>query len=205
MKSKLRLLIAILLLLPAAASAQTPQADVQRTLQRARQAGIPVELLESKVTEGLAKGVPMDRIAGAIERRLVILQRVRTDIDPNHQFSSEELGVAGDALATGVKEEVLKTISDNAPRERRAAAIAALSELVRLGHPSEEALRRVTQALNRGPEALMNLPGQAAAASARRGPPGGPPGADAASQGRGGPPAGVPGRGKPPIKPGSGN
>jgi hypothetical protein len=194
-------LVSILLLASAAASAQTPDADVQRTLERARQAGIPVELLESKVAEGRAKGVPMARIAGAVERRLEILQRVRTSIDPDRQFSIEELGVAGDALAGGVSEDVLRTIGETAPRERRAVAIAALSQLVRLGHPSEEALRRVNQALQQsGPEALMNLPAQAAAAG-RRGPPVDGPAGAGAGQGRGGPPAGVPAGGKPPIRP----
>jgi hypothetical protein len=202
MKRILRSLLPILLLMPAAASAQTPDADVQRSLERARQVGIPVELLESKIAEGRAKGVPIERIASAVERRLVVLQRVRTAVDPGRQFSTEEMGVAGDALAGGVSEEVLRSIGESAPRARRAVAIAALSQLVRLGHPSEEALRRVTQALQSGPEALMNLPAQAAAAAGRRGPPADlPPGGAAATQGRGGPPAGVPARGKPPIKP----
>lgn len=201
MNRTLRLLLPILMLMPAAASAQTPDADVQRTLERARQAGIPVELLESKIAEGRAKGVPMARIAGAVERRLEVLQRVRTSVDPQRQFSIEEMSVAGDALGSGVSEEVLRTIGERAPSGRRAVAIAALSQLVRLGHPSEEALRRVTDALRSGPEALMNLPAQAAAAAGRRGPPVTlPPGA-AAAQGRGGPPAGVPGGGKPPVKP----
>lgn len=200
MKITLRLLSAIMLLLPAALSAQTPEADVQRTLARARQADIPAELLETKIAEGIAKGVPMDRIAAALQNRLEILQRVRENIDPQRQFTSEELNVSADALAVGVEESALRTISGNAPRERRSAAIAALSQLVRLGHPSADALRRVTDALNRGPQALMNLSGQAA--SARRGPPPRPPGADAAGQGRRGPPGGVPGRGKPPSKPG---
>lgn len=200
----MRSLAAILMLgvLPAAISAQTPDDRVERAVSRAIEAGIPPELLTNKVAEGRAKGVPMDRIAAAVERRLAVLQRVRTEIDSRREFSSEELGVAGDALTAGVDEEALRNISSSAPRERRAVAIAALSQLVRLGHPSEEALRRVTQALNSGPEALMNLPGQAAAAAGRRGPPPGPPGADAASRGRGGPPPGIPGGSKPPANPG---
>lgn len=200
MKPLIRSLSAILLLLvvPAAASAQNPAAQIQRAMDRAVEAGIPVELLESKVAEGRAKGVPMDRIAGVVERRLAVLQRVRTIIDPRREFTSEELGVASDALSAGVGENALKTISGSAPQERRAVAIAALSQLVRLGHPSEEALRRVTHALNSGPEALMNLPGAAAAAAGRRGPPTRPPGADAAGRGGSGPPPDVPPRGKPP-------
>ncbi|MGH7447417.1 MAG: hypothetical protein ACRELT_07640, partial [Longimicrobiales bacterium] len=189
MQRSLILLIPILVLLPVAASAQTPERDVQRTLDRARQARIPVELLQSKISEGRAKGVPMARIAAAVERRLDMLVRVRTHIDARHQLTTEELGVAADALTAGVSEDVLKTMSETAPGDRRAVAIAALSQLVRLGHPSEEALRRVTRALQSGPEALMNLPAQAAAAAARGRPPVDIPAAGQAGPRRGGPPA----------------
>jgi hypothetical protein len=202
---RLPLVLLALVLAPASALAQTPEGEVQRALERARQAGIPVELLESKIAEGRAKGVPMNRIAAAIERRLEALQRARTAVDARHQFSTEELGVAGDALTAGVSVAVLRSISETAPRDRRAVAIAALSQLVSLGQAPQEALQRVNQALQNGPEALMNLPVQAAAAAGRRGPPPDGPAAGAA-QGRGGPPAGVPARGKPPGKPGnSGN
>lgn len=197
MKTILRLMLLLPVLLPAAAVAQTtPDETIRRALDRARDAGIPVALLESKVAEGRAKGIPMERIAGAVERRLEMLERAQRAVDAEHRFTPEELGVAGDALAAGVSEDVLRSISTTAPRERRAVAIAALSQLVRLGHPAEDALRRVNDALRRGPDALMNLPAQAAAAAQRRGPPIDVP----ATQGRGGPPPGVP-AGPPPKPP----
>jgi hypothetical protein len=82
-------------------------------------------------------------------------------------------------------------VSETAPRDRRAVAIAALTQLVALGHVPEAALARVRDALQRGPQALMNLPAEAG----RRG--GGPaPGTPAPdARGRGaadGPPASVP-------------
>ncbi|HEX6133883.1 MAG TPA: hypothetical protein VFZ24_07965 [Longimicrobiales bacterium] len=199
MKTILRLMLLLPALLPAAAAAQTPDQTIDRALERARAAGIPVALLESKIAEGRAKGVPLARIAGAVERRLQTLERASAAVEARHRFTPEELGVAADALAAGVSEQALRTLSAAAPRERRAVAIAALSQLVQLGHASEEALRQVTAALQRGPEALMNLPAQAAAAAGRRGPPIDVPGA--APQGRGGPPPGVPGSGKPPQRP----
>lgn len=188
--------IATLTVMYAPAVAQTPAQRVDAALERAQEAGVPVELLESKIAEGRAKGIPMERIAQAVENRLAVLQGVRERIGERWEFSGSELGVAADAAQSGVSEEVLESIAANAPRDRRAVAIAALTQLVQLGERDEDALQRVMEALDRGPEALMELPAQAAEAAARRGPPDqlpgqGPPDG-ATAQGRGGPPTGVP-------------
>ena len=183
------LLAMLLVLAPATLSAQTPDQQIERALQRARQAGVPVQLLESKIAEGKAKKIPLAIIARAVEQRLEVLQRVQTRL-AERQLNSEELGVAADALLTGVSESALQNVAENAPRERRSVAISTLQSLVQLGHSSEQALESVTKALKGGPDALLNLPAQAAAARAAHG--GGPPqGAGASSQGRGGPPAAV--------------
>jgi hypothetical protein len=187
--------VAVLVALPISLGAQTPEERVAQALERALQGGVPVQLLESKVAEGRAKGVPMDRIAQAVERRLETLQQVMASFGERQQLSADELGVSADAVQAGVSETVLATLSERAPRDRRAVAIAALTELVKMGHASETALERVTEAMQRGPDALMNLPAQARG----RGAPEGVPGRGAGAQsGRGGPPAsvqpGAPGR-----------
>jgi len=186
----------IAVLAPSALPAQTPEARVAAALQQATQGGVPVALLETKIALGKAKGVSMDRIAAAVERRLQLLLLVQDRIGDRHELGVDELGLAADAMESGVSQAVLEKIASTAPRDRRAVAIAALTQLVALGHASEEALARVNEALQRGPQALMDLPAQAAAAAARRGPPDGvsgrgPPDATG-SQGRGGPPTGVP-------------
>src|SRR5688572_9365911 len=191
---------AVLVLAPATLSAQTPEQRIERALERAGSTGVPVELLQSKVAEGRAKKMPAAIIANAVERRLEVLQRVQASIGTRHQLNTTELTVAADAVQSGVNEAVLNSIAQTAPRERRAAAMEALRELVVRGHSSEAALQHVTEALQRGPEALMNLP--ARAGNARGNAHGaGPQGAGNAgqNQGRGGPPSGVPpGKAKPP-------
>jgi hypothetical protein len=184
---------AALTLLPALALAQTPEQRIGRALERAQAVGVPVELLESKVAEGRAKGVPTARIAPVVEQRLEVLQRVKTDFGDRHQLTPAELGVAGDAVQAGVNEAVVATLSGRAPRDRRAVAIAVLTELVKRGDASEVALAKVSEALGRGGDALSNLPAQ----SNGRG--NGPPqevtgrGNGGQSNGRGnGPPGGVP-------------
>jgi hypothetical protein len=180
----------------ATAQVQPPQDRINTALARARQVGIPVALLESKIAEGKAKGVSMDRIAEAVERREAALEKAHLALRGQREAASS-LGVGADAIEAGVSEAALKAIADNAPRDRRNVAIAVLTELVQQGHSSQAALNRVRDALKRGPDALANLPAQAAAARGAGGP----------GQGRGrgerggadsGPPANVPAPGKPP-------
>jgi len=154
-------LTALLALAPAVLSAQdsTSSARVNATLDAALEAGIPVSLLERKVAEGRAKGVPMERIAIAVEKRLEALTTARGAlVDAGLASTTEgELSVAADAVQAGVSATALATIGSTAPQERRAVAIAVLAELVAAGQASSQALARVQEALTNGPEALANL------------------------------------------------
>jgi hypothetical protein len=207
---KIAIVVAALLALPSLAGAQTPDAPDERIAAAKSQAlehGIPVSLLESKIAVGKAKGVSMDRIAEVVERRAAVLERAHDALSrgkEREQPDAGELSAGADALGGGVSEAVLAKIADAAPRDRRAVAIAALTELVAQGIVPERALEQVTAALARGPEALANLPAQAAAARERQGRPEAPgrpaePG-QGGGQGRApqGPPAGVPAPGHQP-------
>jgi hypothetical protein len=190
-----------------AARAQTTQDRIDTAIAHARGAGIPVTLLESKVAEGKAKGVPMDRIAAAVERREAALEKASQALHGRTDVTPADLSVAADAVESGVSAAVLQAIADAAPRDRRVVAIAALTGLVKQGQLPEAALDRVKDALKRGPDALANLPAQAAAGQARGG---GQPDATGSSAGQGrsrgqsGPPASVPAPGgsTEPTKPG---
>jgi hypothetical protein len=190
------MLAAILAAAPPLAAQELPQERIDRALARAQAAGIPVALLESKIAEGKAKGVSLERIAAVIERRQAVLARAGTLLRGRSDLQPADLSVTADALESGVGEDVVTAVADLAPRERRVVAIAALTHLVDLGHLPEAALDRVREALKRGPEVLANL---AAEGVGRQG--GGPPeSVPAAGGGRGtpGPPAAVPGPGEPP-------
>lgn len=190
------------------AQVQPPQDRINTALSRARQVGIPVALLESKMAEGKAKGIPLERIAAAIERREGVLERAGQALrgDPGDAAS---LSVGADAIESGVSEAVLKAVADSAPRDRRTVAIAALTQLVQQGDVPEAALAKVRNALKRGPDALTNLPSDAANGRGRgssNGQGSGNSGGHGGSES--GPPAAVPAPGKPPQagKPdGSGN
>jgi hypothetical protein len=167
MRCNMLSLVAVLALAPVALSAQDSTAAtgtdagarVEAALETAVEAGIPVSLLERKVAEGKAKGVPMERIAGAVEKRLDALMTARDAMTKaGLQSTTEgELSVAADAVQGGVSSTALATISQTAPQDRRTVAIAVLTDLVALGHASDRALTQVQTALSRGPEALANL------------------------------------------------
>lgn len=155
----------------AAARAATPDARIEAAVETAAEVGIPVSLLESKRDEGKAKGVPMDRIAAAVEARLQGLIRARDALQNAGAtaITDGELLVASEALNAGVSERALANVALNAPTERRAVATAVLTDLVRLGYGSGEAWTRLDAALSSGPEALVNLRAEAAASLRARG------------------------------------
>ncbi len=195
------------------ALAQTADQRVNTALDRARDAGVPVSLLESKIAEGHAKGVPMDRIAAAVERREAALERASQALRGRSQVEAADLAVGADAMESGVSEAALRAVADAAPKERRVVAIAVLTQLVQMGRAPQAALDAVKDALKRGPDALTNLPAQAAAAHQRdqnrdHMPPGHDPehrggqsGQGGGQGGHGGPPNGVPAPGKQPHDP----
>lgn len=188
--------------LPAGITAQQTEDPLQRVFARAAEMELPVSLLESKVAEGRAKGIPESRILAAVEQRLNSLDRARSAIRQGEDpVGLDALDVGADALQAGIGEAVLRELAASTPAEGRAVAIATLTQLVQLGEAPPQALRQVQSAVARGPEALANLPARAAEARLRRGPPEG-----AGTRGppdRAGPPSSVPGRGGGP--PGRGN
>jgi len=188
--------VAIITLLTAGAlpafaqGGQGAQERIDSAIARARSQGVPVSLLESKLAEGKAKGVSLDRIAAAIERREASLERAAQAMKGYEPITDADLSVAGDAVDAGVSSAVLKAVTDSAPRERRAVAIAALTELVQRGTAPDAALARVREALKRGPDALAAVGGERGQGRANGG---GARGDEAGGRGAAaGPPANVP-------------
>jgi hypothetical protein len=200
MRSIAIILVTTLLAGGGLASAQTPEDRIAAALATAGEMRIPVELLQDIVVEGQAKGAALDRIADAVARRLAALERASEALGGQSGVGAADLAAVADAHESGISDTVLEAVFDNAPRERRAVAIAALTQLVADGHVPAEALDRVIAALARGNDALLSLPGQAAGSGAGApagipaGPPAGVPAPGGVPQGGhpAGPPAGAP-------------
>ena len=159
----------------APAATQAPfEERIQTAIEQAAERGIPAGMLESKVSEGIAKGVPADRILHAVERRAEALGRAQSAFERAGKSAERaELAAGANALEGGVSEAALSTIAETSPENRRLVAISVLTELVSQGKVPEEALAQVEEALARGPGALADLPEQAAAARDRGGMPAG--------------------------------
>ncbi|HSW40045.1 MAG TPA: hypothetical protein VLL97_11200 [Acidobacteriota bacterium] len=193
--------LAVLALVPAAvATAQTPEERIDAAFAQALEKGIPVSLLENKQAEGKAKGIPMDRIAEAVETRLRNLERAREAMRNATDVDAAQLSVGADAIGSGVSEAAIAQIAETTKQDRRSVALAVLTHLVEVeGLASETALARVQTALKEGSQALVNMMRRSGAAVGRTPgvvPPAGKPGTV-------GPPASVPapGRGGPPVDP----
>jgi hypothetical protein len=200
-------LLIVLALVPTAGWAQSPEEQIETALSQALEVGIPVSLLESKIAEGKAKGIPMDRIAMAVEQRLEGLTRAQEVMGLGaDDLDAAQISVGADALGSGVSEAVLAEIAGTTPPDQRAVAVAALTHLVGQGIVPEAALLRVQGALAQGPEGLANIPGFAGPPAGLPIPEGaGPGGGPQGGGGQVGPPSSVPapGQGGPPDVPGS--
>lgn len=153
-----------LVLIPLATMAQTPQDRIDAAFARAEAAAIPVSLLQTKLDEGKAKGIPMDRLAEAVDARLANLEKARTAMTQSTRSSdvnAAELSVGADAIGEGVSAAVLAQITASTGHDRRAVAIAALTQLMAEGIGVQDALNRVQEALDRGPGGLGGLTSQA--------------------------------------------
>lgn len=184
---------------------QDPTARIEAANRRVVAAGIPLSLLESRVAEGTAKGVPLDRIAAAVERRAAALLRAREAMIPVTRVLSEaDLSAGADAVEAGIQGRALREVVEQVQAEDRPVALAVLTYLHReQGIPVYDALGQVKEAAKKGSEALRELPAQAAARG-RRGPPKdrGPDAVRGQGKGKGGgPPDALPAPGK---KPGAG-
>jgi hypothetical protein len=185
------------------AAQQSAAARIEAARRSTSAAGIPVALLDSRIAEGRAKGIPLDRIAAVVEQRAAALARANRAMAGGRRLTAADLSAGADAMDAGIDATSLRSVAASARDQDRPVAIAILTYLHReRGLPVDQALARVTQALTRGSEALRTLPAEAATerAGGRGGAVGNPAGVGN-GRGPGGPPAGVPAGGR---KPGAG-
>ncbi|HUG41166.1 MAG TPA: hypothetical protein VMM12_11810 [Longimicrobiales bacterium] len=165
-------MLAVTALLAAPATMAAQQNPIEDAFARVAEAGIPISLLQSLQAEGEARGVTIGVLEDAMQRRADALIRAKDAMNRAGVEASEaELAAGADALGAGVSGAVLTALAENTTGDQRVAATAALGVLVDAGHVPADALERVKAALERGPDALADLRGEALDARARRGPP----------------------------------
>src|SRR5688500_14773600 len=156
---KTLLVLLTLLAAPLAVSAQTPEERIEAARTRVTAAGIPDSLLNGRVALGKARGIPMERIAGSVERRATALTAAQQAMGgPARELTPADLNAGADAVQARIPVTMLRTLTDLAQGADRPVAIAVLAQLHRDGLPAAEALERVTKALGKGPDVLRTLP-----------------------------------------------
>lgn len=128
-------------------------------LARASEAeGIPADFLFNKALEGMAKRVPAERIAPAVEAYLGRLRDARTAFGP--EAAPPLLAAGADALQRGVGAELLHQLGQS--RERSPLACLVLADLVETGADGDQALSLVREAmrLRAREQQMLDMPAQ---------------------------------------------
>ncbi len=153
-----QLLVVALLLAPTPLAGQSPRltgrvpqpivSAVVPLLDSARAAGLPTDLLEAKVLEGVTKGANADVIANAVRRLASDLGAARRLLGGG--ASAREIAAGAGALRAGFSGADLERI--HAARGARDAAVAfeVATDLVASTVPVDTAARVVLRALTSG-------------------------------------------------------
>ncbi len=112
-------------------------AEVERLMDTARSAGLPVKPLVSKALEGESKGASPERIITAVRTQLAALGEARTALG---MTSSEGEIVAGaGALLAGVPRDSLTRLRETRPGKPLVVPLVVLADLVARKVPGEAA------------------------------------------------------------------
>jgi hypothetical protein len=141
-----------------------PEGAVNRIREMSRElaeAGIPPQLIRRKALEGVAKGVPPDRIVTALEAYSGRLHEAKGLLGPEPNGAS--LAAAAEAVRRGVPPEAIRGLAREQGSRQGAGGLAVpllvLGDLTEAGVPTDQAFGAVQEAMRRGaPEqGMMNL------------------------------------------------
>ena len=147
------------------------RAGVQRIVDSARVAGLPVEPLVDKALEGTMKGADPARIIGAVSALSRRLATARAALGLG--TDEPDLVAAAGALSVGVTPSALVRLRDAGGGASVATPFVVLSDLVARGVPADTASAALVALASRGAteEAYLALRGDVARAIAAGAPP----------------------------------
>jgi len=121
------------------------RAAIERTINAARTAGLPVEPLRNKVIEGLSKGADGPLIAKVVEQLRGRIERAATALGRN--TSTPDLVAAAAVLDLGVTDAQLRRVRTARPDDAVASALVGLAFLVQTGAQTDGAINVVCDML----------------------------------------------------------
>jgi hypothetical protein len=121
---------------------------VMRSLDAARERGLPLDPLVNKALEGATKRAPGPRIEAAVDTLLRRLEVSRDALAPSP--SARDIAAGADAMGYGVTRDALASMRTIRPRGSLAVPLAVLTQLVASGVPVARATIVVAELIRRG-------------------------------------------------------
>jgi hypothetical protein len=146
--------------LPVDARLESVRGRLETLVARTTEAGLPADLLVSKVREGLAKGVPAERIEQATVRLADSLEASRRFVAERRAAPSPELvrAVAEARIAGIGLAETDALVRGERPSAEAARAVEVLTDLTLRGYPAGRSSSVVKEVLVHDPGAIARLP-----------------------------------------------
>lgn len=147
--------------LPGDARLEPVRAHLQEVITRADAAGLPSDMIVSKVREGLAKGVDAVRIEAAAVRladSLTAAQQYVSARRPGHAAPAPLVRAVASARLAGVNLAVVDPLLKS-ERPEQPRAVEVVTDLSLRGYPSERAALVVQSVLARDAGSLDRVPG----------------------------------------------
>lgn len=123
---------------------------VLATIADARARQLPADALAQRALKFAAKGVPPERIAGAIDEQARRMDDARSALQRGRPAgpSGDEIEAGAEAMRRGVSGAEVSALAKSAPSGRSLAVpLFVVGNLVDRGLPSDEALQRVRERL----------------------------------------------------------
>ena len=132
--------------------------QIEGILAESEAAGVPTGPLYAKALEGVAKGVPADRVVAALSAYAGQLQNAASLIGPEHGTTAVVAGA--DALRRGVPAEALRSLAGR-HRGDLAVPLVVMGDLIEAGVPADGAYEVVEGALEQqqAPDEMLAIPG----------------------------------------------
>ncbi|UCF20395.1 MAG: hypothetical protein JSU87_03035 [Gemmatimonadota bacterium] len=131
---------------------------IEGILAESEAAGVPTGPLYAKALEGVAKGVPADRVVAALNAYAEHLQNALSLVGAGHGAAAVVAGA--DALRRGVPVEAVRSLASQYSGDL-AVPLVVMGDLIETGVPADGAYEVVQDALQKQqtPEEMLAIPG----------------------------------------------
>ncbi|MFT5679923.1 MAG: hypothetical protein ACI8RZ_000828 [Myxococcota bacterium] len=139
-------------------NAQELTPDIEAILCSVEADGLPVDAIESKAHEGLAKGVAPARIASVLVEMQddLVIANALLELPEDAPDRDEVLSATASALRAAISADTLRRLA-SLPKQVRGPAIQSMVDLMQIGFSQAQSAQLVEDAAARNGEVLSSL------------------------------------------------